>query len=171
MWPLKASWQLLFTEIVKKYNENCRSKIALYTSAGHAAAPAIRYMHKKRGKWQDPEKERMLYLYWCVLGMIWLISGAICWIPLRGECGNIAPNAMYTFYCTFWTDNLPQHRHQLSHFSNGLTVERKIWKMPFLPCLPNCKVSGCSCNRQTGICWRNCFNKADRQQTLYQPSP
>lgn len=70
MTPLKASWQLLFTEIVKKYNENCRSKIALYTSAGHAAAPALRYMHRKRGKWQDPEKERMLYLYWCVLGMI-----------------------------------------------------------------------------------------------------
>lgn len=78
MRPLKASWQLLFTEIVKVYKENCRSKIALYTSARHAAASALRYRHRKGGKWQELEKEKLLYLYWCVLGMILLISEAIC---------------------------------------------------------------------------------------------
>lgn len=78
MRPLKASWQLLFIAIVKEYKENCRSKIALYTSAGHAAVPALRYMHGRGGKWQELEKERLCHLYWCVLGMILLTSGAIC---------------------------------------------------------------------------------------------
>lgn len=78
MRPLKASWQLLFTEIVKEYKENCRSKIALYTSAGHAAAPALRYMHERGGKWQELEKERLYHLYWCVPAMILLLSGAVC---------------------------------------------------------------------------------------------
>lgn len=77
MRPLKASWQLLFIAIVKEYKENCRSKIALYTSAGHAAVPALRYMHGREGKWQELEK-RGCVTYTGVLGMILLTSEAIC---------------------------------------------------------------------------------------------
>lgn len=50
MRPLKASWQHLLTEIVKEYKENCRSKIALYTSARHAAAPALKIYAQERRK-------------------------------------------------------------------------------------------------------------------------
>lgn len=77
----------------------------------------------------------------------------------------MATHATYTFLSLpSQAGNWLQHRHQLSHSSNALTVERKNQKTPFLPCLPKCKAYGCCYNRQMGICWHKHFSEADRQQ-------
>lgn len=89
----------------------------------------------------------------------------------RVNVGTLLPMLRILSPALSWTDNVLQHRHQLSHLSNKLTVERENWKAPFHPCLLSCKVSRCSYSRQMGICWHKCSSKADRPQALYQPSP
>lgn len=100
------------------------------------------------------QKKRGCFTYTGVcLGWSDLPLGQSAEYLCRVNVGTLLPMRCILCAAPSWTDNLPQHRHQLSHLSNGLTVESKNWKIPFLPCLPNCKVSGCSYNRQMGMCW------------------
>lgn len=169
---MKASWKLLFTESANKHHKSCRKKNCLiYFSWACCCCCAWACAWGEEGNSRSQTRRGCCYLPWSVLRKIQELARAVSWIPLQGEYGHLDPHPMYTFLphlpglvTSLSTDNTP-------HLSNGLTVERKNWRVPFLPCLPNWKVSGCCYNVQTRTFWHKCCSKADRQPALYQPPP
>lgn len=72
------------------------------------------------------QKKRRCFTYTDVcLGQSDLSLGQSAEYLCRVNMGTLLPMLCILSAASSWTDNLPQHRHQLSHLSYRLTVERK----------------------------------------------